>query len=272
LAIPLASGRRDEPETFDRQKQVSKKATCAGEPAAEAWKANPMTRNTLGAITFGVTLVFLAAFALVLVVGPRAAAAARRQQAAIRAATDKAANAARAEAAAKPDARKQDATKGIKRMTEKATFGAGCFWGVEATFQQTPGVITAVSGYAGGTLENPTYQDVCTGRTGHAEVVEVTYDPAKVRYEDLLKVFFENHNPTTLNRQGPDVGTQYRSAVFFHSPEQQAAAEKMKTELDKSGVFKKPITTEVTPASTFYKAEEYHQKYLEKRGLTSCHL
>ena len=157
-------------------------------------------------------------------------------------------------------------------MTEKATFGAGCFWGVEETFRQTPGVIDAVSGYAGGALANPTYQDVCSGRTGHAEVVEVTYDPAKVRYEDLLKVFFENHNPTTLNRQGPDVGTQYRSAVFFHSPEQKMIAEKMKSELAKSGVFKKPIVTEVTPASTFYRAEEYHQRYLAKRGLSSCHL
>jgi len=225
-----------------------------------------MNRNALGVITFGVVLLFVAAFALVLSTSRNAAAFGRAREAAL-------SRAVQAATLAGQNTKQTDETnKGTKRMTEKATFGAGCFWGVEAAFQQTPGVITAVSGYAGGTLNNPTYQDVCTGRTGHAEVVEVTYDPAKVRYEDLLKVFFENHNPTTLNRQGPDVGTQYRSAVFFHSPEQQAAAEKMKTELDKSGVFKKPIVTEVTPASTFYKAEEYHQKYLEKRGLTSCHL
>lgn len=221
-----------------------------------------MTRNTLGVITFGVVLLFVAAFALVLITGRNAAAFGRAREAAL----------SRAVQAAQQKTQKNETTKGTKRMTEKATFGAGCFWGVEETFRQTPGVIEAVSGYAGGTLENPTYQDVCTGRTGHAEVVEVTYDPAKVRYEDLLKVFYENHNPTTLNRQGPDMGTQYRSAVFFHSPEQKAIAEKMKTELDKSGVFKKPIVTEVTPASAFYRAEEYHQRYLAKRGLSSCHL
>ncbi len=224
-----------------------------------------MTRNTLGVITLGVVVLFVAAFALVLITGRNAAAFGRAREAVLSRAVQS--------ATARQNGKQTNETnKGTKRMTEKATFGAGCFWGVEETFRQTPGVIEAVSGYAGGTLENPTYQDVCSGRTGHAEVVEVTYDPAKVRYEDLLKVFYENHNPTTLNRQGPDVGTQYRSAVFFHSPEQKAIAEKMKAELDKSGVFKKPIVTEVTPASTFYRAEEYHQKYLEKRGLSSCHL
>ncbi len=222
-----------------------------------------MTRNTLGVITLGVVLLFITAFALVLITGRNAAAFGREREAALSRAV---------QSARQNPQRKNETTKETKRIMEKATFGAGCFWGVEETFRQTPGVIDAVSGYAGGTLQNPTYQDVCSGRTGHAEVVEVTYDPAKVRYEDLLKVFYENHNPTTLNRQGPDVGTQYRSAVFFHSPEQKAIAEKMKTELDASGVFKKPIVTEITPASAFYRAEEYHQRYLEKRGLSSCHL
>ena len=155
---------------------------------------------------------------------------------------------------------------------EKATFGAGCFWGVEATFRQIPGVTDTAAGYLGGTLANPTYQDVCTDQTGHAEVVQVTFDPAKVSYEQLLNVFWEMHDPTTLNRQGPDIGTQYRSAIFFHSPEQQAIARKSKAEVEASGKFKRPIVTEITPASTFYRAEEYHQKYLEKRGLTHCHI
>jgi len=163
--------------------------------------------------------------------------------------------------------------KGKQTMaTETATFGAGCFWGVEATFRQTPGVLETAVGYAGGTMKNPTYEDICTDRTGHAEVVEVKYDPDKVRYEDLLKIFFENHNPTTRNRQGPDVGSQYRSAVFYHSDAQRQAAEKMKADLDATGKFRSPIVTEITPASTFYRAEEYHQRYLEKRGLASCHL
>ena len=155
---------------------------------------------------------------------------------------------------------------------EKATFGAGCFWGVEAAFRQIPGVQSTAVGYEGGTLLNPTYRDVCTDTTGHAEVVEVTFDPDQVTYETLLNVFWENHNPTTLNSQGPDFGSQYRSAVFFHSPEQQAAAEASKTAQDKSGHFKRPIVTEIVPAQTFYVAEDYHQQYLEKRGLSHCHI
>jgi len=156
--------------------------------------------------------------------------------------------------------------------TRKATFGAGCFWGVEVAFRQVPGVLDAVAGYAGGTLANPSYQDVCTGRTGHAEVVEVTYDPARVSYDDLLDVFFTRHDPTTLNRQGPDHGTQYRSAVFYHDDEQRRTAEAARERWNRSGRWQRPIVTEITPASTFYRAEEYHQRYLEKRGLASCHL
>jgi peptide-methionine (S)-S-oxide reductase len=155
---------------------------------------------------------------------------------------------------------------------EKATFGAGCFWGVEAAFRELPGVVDATSGYLGGTLDNPTYQDVCSGSTGHAEVVQVSYDPAKVSYEQLLDLFWKIHDPTTLNRQGPDVGTQYRSAIFFHSPEQRMAAERSKQELQASGSFSRPVVTEITPASTFYPAEDYHQQYLAKRGLRSCHI
>jgi peptide-methionine (S)-S-oxide reductase len=155
---------------------------------------------------------------------------------------------------------------------EQATFGAGCFWGVEATFRQIPGVIDAAVGYLGGTLVDPTYEDVCTDRTGHAEVVQVTFDPAKVSYGQMLNVFWEMHDPTTLNRQGPDIGTQYRSAIFFHSPEQEAIALKSKAEIEASGKFRRPVVTEITPASTFYRAEEYHQRYLEKRGLTHCQI
>jgi peptide-methionine (S)-S-oxide reductase len=159
-------------------------------------------------------------------------------------------------------------------MTEemKATFGAGCFWGVEAAFRQIPGVLSTRVGYLGGTMANPTYGDVCTGRTGHAEVVEVTYDPARLSYDDLLTVFWENHDPTTLNRQGPDVGEQYRSAIFFQNEEQRAQAESSKQEREKSGRYRRPIVTEITPASEFYEAEEYHQQYLEKRGLSTCHI
>ena len=159
-----------------------------------------------------------------------------------------------------------------KTTLEKATFGAGCFWGVEAAFRQIKGVVSTAVGFSGGNYDNPSYHDVCTGRTGHAEVVEVTYDPARVSYEDLLKVFWENHNPTTLNRQGWDVGTQYRSAIYFHDAKQEAAARASKEQLEKSGKYRKPIVTEVTPASTFYMAEDYHQQYLEKRGLSSCHI
>jgi peptide-methionine (S)-S-oxide reductase len=153
-----------------------------------------------------------------------------------------------------------------------ATFGAGCFWGVEAAFRQIPGVTKTEVGYAGGAMADPTYEDVCTDRTGHAEVVQVEYDAARVSYDELLRVFWENHDPTTLNRQGPDVGSQYRSAIFYHSPEQEAAAKRSKDELDKSGRFRRPIVTEVLPAPAFYRAEEYHQQYLEKRGLSHCHL
>jgi len=154
---------------------------------------------------------------------------------------------------------------------QKATFGAGCFWGVEAEFLQlASGIVSTTVGYEGGTMKNPTYRDVCTDRTGHAEVVEVEYDPEKISYEDLLKVFWENHDPTTLNRQGPDVGKQYRSVIFYHTPEQQAAALASKERLEKAGRYRRPIVTEVVPATTFYPAEDYHQQYLEKRGLSSC--
>lgn len=156
--------------------------------------------------------------------------------------------------------------------TEKATFGAGCFWGVEAAFRQVPGVVSTAVGYAGGTLANPTYEDVCTDTTGHAEVVEVEFDPSRASYDDLLAVFWGNHDPTTLDRQGPDVGTQYRSAVFVHTPEQRRAAQASKERLEQSGRFKRPIVTVIEPATTFYRAEEYHQQYLEKRGLASCQL
>jgi peptide-methionine (S)-S-oxide reductase len=154
----------------------------------------------------------------------------------------------------------------------KATFAAGCFWGVEATFRQLPGVTSTRVGYTGGNHANPTYHDVCTDRTGHAEAVEVDYDPAKLPYEELLNIFWENHDPTQLNRQGPDSGTQYRSAIFFHSPEQEAAAKASKEALARSGRFSKPVVTQIVPATTFYEAEDYHQQYLEKRGLASCHI
>ncbi len=155
-------------------------------------------------------------------------------------------------------------------IAEKATFGAGCFWGVEAAFRRLPGVIQTAVGYMGGTVQNPTYQDVCTDRTGHAEVVQVEYDVSRVSYDDLLKVFWENHNPTQLNRQGPDVGTQYRSVIFIHSPEQEAAARASKEKLQKAGVYKLPIVTEIQPGTEFWRAEDYHQQYLEKRGLAHC--
>lgn len=155
---------------------------------------------------------------------------------------------------------------------EKATFGAGCFWGVEARFQQAPGVIETAVGYEGGSLDSPTYQDVCTDRTGHAEVVELTFDPQKVSYQALLDLFFELHDPTQVNRQGPDWGTQYRTVIFFHSPEQEKIARETIARLDASSRFVKPIATQVVPATTFWRAEEYHQKYLEKRGAVSCHI
>ncbi len=154
---------------------------------------------------------------------------------------------------------------------ETATFGAGCFWGVEAAFRQLPGVIDAVSGYMGGNKENPTYEDVCTDRTGHAEVVQVTYDPQKVSYSQLLGLFWKMHDPTTINRQGPDVGTQYRSAIFYHSPEQQQEALASKAALERSGTHDAPIITQIEPAKPFFRAEDYHQRYFEKHGV-SCHI
>jgi len=156
-------------------------------------------------------------------------------------------------------------------MMNKATFGAGCFWGVERAFSSLDGVLSTAVGYAGGSTRNPTYEQVCTGRTGHAEVVEVEFDPSRVSYDDLLDVFFRIHDPTTLNRQGPDIGTQYRSAIFFHGPEQEAEARASLAHLRAAGKFKRDIVTEISPAGEFYRAEEYHQKYLEKRGLGSCH-
>ncbi|MEI6221705.1 MAG: peptide-methionine (S)-S-oxide reductase MsrA [bacterium] len=155
---------------------------------------------------------------------------------------------------------------------ETATFGAGCFWGVEEVFRQLPGVQTTAVGFMGGAFENPTYEDVCSGATGHAEVVQILYDPAIISYEALLDVFWKNHNPTTLNRQGPDVGTQYRSVIFFYSTEQQVLAQRSLESLVASGTFSRPIVTQVVPAGIFFKAEEYHQQYLKKRGLGSCHL
>jgi peptide-methionine (S)-S-oxide reductase len=156
--------------------------------------------------------------------------------------------------------------------TEKATFAAGCFWGVEATFRALPGVKSTRVGYIGGTTVNPTYKDVCTDRTGHAEAVEVEYDPAEISYDQLLNVFWENHDPTQVNRQGPDFGTQYRTAIFFHSPEQEKQARASKEALEKSHKFSKAIATQIVPAPTFYEAEDYHQQYLEKRGMASCHI
>lgn len=156
--------------------------------------------------------------------------------------------------------------------TKKATFGAGCFWGIEAAFRQVPGVISTSVGYMGGSLDEPSYRQVCTGRTGHAEVVQVTYDPERLSYDDVLAVFWDNHDPTTRDRQGPDVGTQYRSAVFFHDDDQAAAARRSIEELDASGRLRRPVVTEVSPAATFWPAEDYHQQYLEKRGLSTCRI
>jgi peptide-methionine (S)-S-oxide reductase len=155
-------------------------------------------------------------------------------------------------------------------IMKKATFGAGCFWGVELAFRQVEGVSDVAVGYSGGTVANPTYHDVCSGRTGHAEVVEVDYDPERVSFAKLLDVFWSSHDPTTPNRQGPDVGTQYRSAIFTHDEEQRAEATASRTAQDASGRFRRPIVTEITPASTFYRGEEYHQRYLEKHGRAGC--
>jgi peptide-methionine (S)-S-oxide reductase len=156
-------------------------------------------------------------------------------------------------------------------MSELATFAAGCFWGVEDAFMQQPGVLTTVVGYTGGHTENPTYQQVCTDTTGHAEAVLVEFDPAQISYETLLDLFWRLHDPTTLNRQGPDIGSQYRSAIYYHSPRQQAAALASRETLEKSGRFTRPVITEITAASHFYPAEEYHQKYNQKHG-RHCHI
>jgi len=155
-------------------------------------------------------------------------------------------------------------------VEKKATFGAGCFWGVEAAFRQIDGVMKTEAGYEGGHLDNPTYEDVCSHTTGHAEVVQVTYEPEQVSYEELLGVFWAKHDPTQMNRQGWDVGDQYRSVVFVHDDEQRVAAERSKAELDASGRYRKPVVTAIEPAQTFYAAEDYHQQYLEKRGRSSC--
>jgi len=154
---------------------------------------------------------------------------------------------------------------------QTAMFAAGCFWGVEQTFREMPGVVSTEVGYTGGTVKNPTYEQVCTSRTGHAETVRLQYDPEKISYEKLLETFFANHNPTTVDRQGPDVGPQYRSAIFYENPEQEALAKAYKEKLDKSGKFQSPIVTQIVPAQDFFKAEEYHQQYLEKRGQKVCH-
>lgn len=153
---------------------------------------------------------------------------------------------------------------------EKATFAAGCFWGVEEDFRQIPGVLSTQVGYTGGSMPDPTYHDVCTDTTGHAEAVEVEFDPSQVTYTDLLNTFWSTHNPTTPNRQGPDIGSQYRSAIFTHSPEQHEAALASKAALEASGTFSHPVVTEILPADVFYPAEEYHQQYLAKRRLPRC--
>lgn len=155
---------------------------------------------------------------------------------------------------------------------EKAIFGAGCFWGIEVAFRNVKGIESTAVGYSGGTLTNPTYEDVCTGRTGHAEVVYVEYDPAEVSYSELLNVFWKVHDPTTLNQQGPDLGAQYRSAIFFYTPGQEAEAKASKENLEDAGTWGSPIVTEISPASDFFRAEEYHQRYLEKRGQAHCRL
>lgn len=157
-------------------------------------------------------------------------------------------------------------------MTQKATFGAGCFWGVEEAFRHLDGVLDTAVGYEGGQTQHPSYQDVCTDLTGHAEVVEVEYDPEKVGYDELLNVFWDSHDPTQVNRQGPDIGAQYRSAIFYHTPEQENVARASKAAIDTSGKFRRKIATEIVPAQAFWRAEEYHQKYFAKRGMSQCHI
>ena len=156
-------------------------------------------------------------------------------------------------------------------MQEKATFGAGCFWGVEATFRKTDGTDGTQVGYCGGHTGDPSYKNVCTGKTGHAEVVEVTFDPEIISYEQLLHIFWDCHNPTHKNRQGPDIGSQYRSVIFYHTDEQKKYAEKVKEKFEQSNKYSEPIVTEIEPIKPFYKAEDYHQQYIEKRGLSNCH-
>ena len=155
---------------------------------------------------------------------------------------------------------------------EEATFGAGCFWGVESTFQKTKGIISTKVGYMGGRLKNPTYKDVCMDKTGHAEVIQIMYDPSIISYEKLLEIFWNIHDPTQINRQGLDIGTQYRSVIFYHNEQQKKQAEELKKELQKSGKYNKPIVTEIIKAKEFYPAEEYHQRYLEKHGTSGCML
>lgn len=178
--------------------------------------------------------------------------------------------------ATKNDPKAGSTTMAMPEKTELAMFGGGCFWGVEASFRRVPGVVATEVGFAGGHVENPTYKQVCYTDTGHAEVVRVVFDPSKVTYEKLLDVFFKVHDPTQVNRQGPDIGTQYRTVIFTYSPEQKALAEKKKTDLDASKKFKRPIATQIVPvadgAGKFTRAEDYHQQYLEKRGMESCHI
>jgi peptide-methionine (S)-S-oxide reductase len=181
-------------------------------------------------------------------------------------------NAAAADTPVPAKAPSGEKDKETMKNTEKATFGAGCFWGVEVTFRNTEGVVDATAGYMGGTVDNPAYKDVCTGETGHAEVVQVEYDPETISYEELLDVFWRCHNPTTLNRQGPDFGSQYRSVIFYHTDAQRTAAEKSKAAHDGSGRYSSPVVTAISPAQNFWRAEEYHQRYLEKHGRATCRI
>jgi peptide-methionine (S)-S-oxide reductase len=171
-----------------------------------------------------------------------------------------------------PSPSTQPTTQESAMATETATFAAGCFWGVQSTFEKVPGVISTRVGYTGGQTSNPTYRDVCTDTTGHAEAIEIVFDPSKVSYQTLLNIFFENHDPTTLDSQGPDFGNQYRSAIFYHSPEQEKLAEAEKDRRDESGEYVGPIVTLIVPAGTFWPAEDYHQFYYDKQGMKwSCH-